>query len=171
MRYKPLPPLKELKEFLHYNPDTGTFTWIKKPSQATKVGQKAGHLHKGTGYIRIKFKDALYYANRLAYYMYHGVDPLENLVDHKNDPKSNNKIDNLRLANGSQNQMHRINLASDNTSGTTGVNWDKINKRWQVFISVNGKRKHIGSFINKEDAIKTRREAEIKYYGEFRGNV
>ena len=30
MRYKPLPPLEELKEFLDYNPDTGIFTWIKK---------------------------------------------------------------------------------------------------------------------------------------------
>ena len=26
MRYNPLPPLKELKEFFDYNPDTGIFT-------------------------------------------------------------------------------------------------------------------------------------------------
>ena len=170
MRYNPLPPLKELKEFFDYNPDTGIFTWMKSNNNAIKVGQKAG-TKTSRGYIQIRFKDHAYFAHRLAYYMYHGADPLENLVDHKHDPKSNNKIDNLRLANDSQNQMHRINLASNNTSGATGVDWVKISKKWRASIRVNKVYKHLGLFTNKEDAIKAREEAEIKYFGEFRGNV
>ena len=39
--------------------------------------------------------------------------------------------------------------------------------QWQVYISINKQRTHLGYFDNKEDAIKTRLKAEIKYYGEF----
>ena len=168
MRHRPLPPLEELKEFLDYNPDTGIFTWIKKPSKKIKVGQQAGKMHT-KGYIQITFRGFLYLAHRLAYYMYHGVDPLENLVDHEHNPKTNNKIDNLRLANNSQNQRHRVNLPSNNTSGAIGVCWDKRAKKWKGHIMINGKTKHLGYFINKEDAIKARKEADIKYIGEFKG--
>ena len=170
MRNKPLPPLEELKEFLDYNPETGIFTWIKKPNKTIRVGQVAGTM-SAKGYIVVTFKGIKYLANRLAYYMYHGVDPLEKMVDHKNDPKTNNKIDNLRLASNAQNQMNRVNLNRNNTSGVIGVYWDKANKKWRAIIMINGKTKHLGYFINKEEAIKVRKEAEIKYFGDFRGNV
>ena len=170
MKAKPLPPLKELKEFLDYNPDTGIFTWIKKPNRRVKVGQVAGTMNN-KGYIMISFRRSLYLAHRLAYYMYHGVDPLENLVDHENGGESNNKINNLRLANKSQNGTNHIKLRSDNTSGAIGVYWNKKLKKWVAWIVVNKVTKHLGLFTNKEDAIKARREAEIKYYGDFRGKV
>ena len=164
---RPLPPLEELKEFLDYNPDTGIFTWIKG-RQSIKVGQVAGKAN-GNGYLRIRFKGIKYFAHRLAYYMYHGIDPLEKLVDHIDGDKSNNKINNLRLASKSQNGRNRVNLPSNNTSGVIGVCWDKKAKKWKAYIMINGKTKHLGYFINKEDAIKARKEGEIKYYGEFRG--
>ena len=100
--------------------------------------------------------------------MYHGVDPLEKMVDHKDKPTSNNKIDNLRLATNPQNQMNRVNLPSNNTSGVIGVCWNKKAKKWEAQIRVNKVQKFLGYFINKEDAIKVRKEAEIKYYGNFR---
>jgi len=170
MKAKPLPPLEELKEFLDYNPDTGIFTWIKKPCRKINVGQQAGTINNN-GYIQITFRGFLYLAHRLAYYMYHGVDPLENLVDHEYGDRTNNKIKHLRLANNSQNSANHIKLRSDNTSGVIGVCWCKTRKKWVAFIKVNYKRKQLGYFINKEDAIKARREAEIKYFGDFRGNV
>jgi|TARA_R110002020_G_scaffold425568_1_gene635007 hypothetical protein len=169
MKHKPLPPLEELKEFLHYNPDTGVITWIKKPSNRVKVGQVAGVMNSGTYYIQIRFKGISYLAHRLAYYMHHGVDPLENLVDHKYGDRSNNRIKDLRLASNAQNCINRVNLNRNNTSGAIGLYWDKNAKKWRVQIMVNGKRKHLGYFINKEDAIKARKEAEIKYIGEFKG--
>ena len=164
---RPLPPLEELKEFLDYNSDTGIFTWKKQVAHTIKVGQKAG-AKQSKGYIQIKFKGHIYYAHRLAYYMYHGVDPLENLVDHKYGDGSNNKIKNLRLATNPQNCMNRVNLPSHNTSGVIGVHWDKRLKKWRAQITVNKVYKHLGLFTNKEDAIKVRKEAEIKYFGEFR---
>ena len=170
MKYNPLPPLEELKEFLDYNPDTGIFTWIKKPSYRVKVGQVAGTMNT-KGYLQIAFKGIRYFAHRLAYYMYHGVDPLENLVDHKYGDGSNNEIKNLRLANNSENGSNRVNLPSNNTSGVIGVVWNKQVKKWKAQIWVNKVYKYLGYFTNKEDAIKARKEAEIKYYGDFRGKV
>ena len=170
MKYRPMPPLEELKEFLDYNPDTGIFTWIKKLCKKIKVGQEAGSKHP-KGYISIQFKGQLYLSHRIAYYMYHGVDPLEKMVDHKHNPKTNNKIDNLRLANNAQNQMHRVNLNRNNTSGVIGVYWNKKAKKWYSKIYYHSSQKHLGYFINKEDAIKARREAEIKYFGDFRSKL
>ena len=99
--------------------------------------------------------------------MYHGIDPLENLVDHEYGNRKNNKIKYLRLASDSQNQMNHIKLRSDNTSGVTGVSWHKVKKKWQAMIKA-GKRIHLGDFTNKEDAIQARKEAEKKYHGRFR---
>lgn len=169
MKAKPLPPLEELKEFLDYNPDTGIFTWKKQISNL-KVGQVAG-VKQSKGYIQIRFKGGNYLAHRLAYYMYHGVDPLEKFIDHIDGDKTNNKIKNLRIANNSQNGTNRVSLAINNTSGVTGVVWNKRKKKWMARVTINRFQKHLGIFANKEDAIKSRREAEIKYYGDFRGKI
>ena len=168
MKYRPMPPLEELKEFLDYNPDTGIFIWKKQVAQNIKVGQEAGAMNSN-GYIQIRFKNSPYLAHRLAYYMYYGIHPLEKLVDHIDGDKTNNKIDNLRLATNSQNGMNRVSLAINNTSGATGVVWNKRRKKWTARITIDRFQKHLGIFANKEDAIKSRREAEIKYFGDFRG--
>ena len=172
MKYKRLPPLEELKEYLDYNPDTGIITW-KKAKQGIRVGQVGGAISSDNrkSRMQIYFNCTCYMLHRVAYYIYHGVDPLEKMVDHKHNPKTNNKIDNLRLANNSQNQMHRVNLNRNNTSGVIGVYWNKKAKKWYSKIYYHSSQKHLGYFINKEDAIKARREAEIKYFGDFRSKL
>ena len=169
MKINPLPPLEELKESLDYNPDTGIFTWKKQIANRIKVGEKAGSIDSDSGYCRIKFKNRLYLTHRIAYYMYHGIEPREKLIDHIDGDKINNKINNLRLATGSQNNMNRSMLGSNNTSGAIGVHWYKRERKWCARVTVDGVQKFLGYFINKEDAIKTRKEAAIKYHGEFRG--
>ena len=58
-------------------------------------------------------------------------------------------------------------LNRNNTSGITGVNWDKSVSRWKAHIGINNKYINLGSFIIKYDAIICRLQAEAKYYGEF----
>lgn len=77
-----------------------------------------------------------------------------------------NRKQNLRIATSSQNSMNRK-LQSNNKSGATGVNWDKTQNKWRVQIGINGKRKHLGMFDNFDDAVKARKEAEDKYFGEW----
>jgi hypothetical protein len=55
----------ELKEYLHYNPDTGVFTWKKSTSKRMKVGSVAGSHYSGT--IGIVINKKPYRANRLAW--------------------------------------------------------------------------------------------------------
>lgn len=165
---KPLPPLEELKEFLDYNPDTGVLTWKKQVRNSVKIGEEAGcrqHYKRDTR-IRISINSKLYLAHRLAYYMYHGIDPLNNDVDHEDRNSLNNKISNLRLATRTENCRNQK-ISKNNTSGVTGVHWHKLKKKWEASIRV-GKKKYLGCFTNKEDAIQARKEAEKKYFGKFR---
>jgi len=66
----------------------------------------------------------------------------------------------------SQNSMNQI-TKSNNMSGTKGVNWHKSKNKWRAFIGVKGKHIHLGLFENFDDAVKARKEAEKKYFGEF----
>ena len=86
------------------------------------------------------------------------------IIDHINRNILDNRIKNLRHATrtiNSFNQKKQIN----NTSGITGVNWSKEKKKWEVRINCRKKCIRLGRFKNKEDAIKVRKEAELKYYG------
>ena len=86
--------------------------------------------------------------------------------DHKDRNPFNNRKYNLRKATPTENARNKS-LSINNTSGVVGVGWDKDNKKWVAFIGMDYKTKKLGRYINKEDAIKARLEAEQKYYGEF----
>ena len=52
-----------------------------------------------------------------------------------------------------------------NTSGRTGVSFQRSTGKWKVEITKEGVVHFIGYFIDFEDACKARQEAEIKHYG------
>jgi hypothetical protein len=87
-------------------------------------------------------------------------------VDHRDGNGLRNVRSNLRLATTTQNQRNR-GLQRNNTTGVTGVYWHNQNSKWSVNIAINGKRKYLGSFNDFDEAVATRREAEVKYFGEF----
>ena len=91
------------------------------------------------------------------------------VVDHINRNRVDNRKSNLRICTNQQNSVN-VNVSRNNTSGTTGVNYDKRSSKWQAYININGERKHLGYYDSKEDAIAARRQAEIDYFGEFAPN-
>ena len=95
-----------------------------------------------------------------------GIDDSEILVDHIDRNPLNNRRSNLRLANKSTNAMN-CNTRVDNTSEIIGVSFRKDRDRWRSYITLNSKTRALGNFKNKDDAIKARLEAEVKYFGEF----
>lgn len=88
-------------------------------------------------------------------------------VDHIYHNKVDNRKSQLRIVNRSQNSMN-TKIKTSNKSGITGVCWDKSREKWIVNIKINYKLINLGRYSNKEDAIKARKEAEIKYFGEYR---
>lgn len=96
-------------------------------------------------------------------------------VDHKRHPprrehKVDNRKSNLRIVTHADNAKNHI-IQINNTSGVSGVHFSKRDNKWIARISVNGSRIYLGSFDNKDDAIQARKEAEIKYFGEYRYDV
>jgi hypothetical protein len=88
------------------------------------------------------------------------------IIDHINRNPEDNRKENLRFCDYSQNGQNH-NMQESNTSGVIGISWHiRINK-YSAFIMIDKKLKHLGYFENKEDAIKTRLQAEFQYYGDF----
>ncbi len=103
---KQTPPVSLLNEYLHYDEFNGQFTWIKYAGPRAQVGSPAGHVHH-TGYIRIKFKGAVYAASRLAYKVMMHEEAGESM-DHINNVKTDNRWVNLRSVSQGENQLNRI---------------------------------------------------------------
>jgi phage terminase large subunit-like protein len=70
---------------------------------------------------------------------------------------------NLRLVSASQNQQNRV-LSKNNSSGHKGVSWDKSRGKWAASIYHASKCKHLGRFVNIEDAIAAYKVAAAKYH-------
>ena len=98
--------------------------------------------------------------------LFHNIVMGDKSIDHKNHKKYDNRKSNLRKVSASQNQMN-ASKRSDNTSGITGVSWSKTKEKWIAYIIMNGIYEYLGSFCNKEDAIKARKRAEEKRFGEY----
>jgi len=99
------------------------------------------------------------------------LQPIDGFViDHINRDKSDNRIMNLRYATRAENGWN-INVGKNNRSGTTGVFWYEKRGKWQVYIKVLGKRKHLGYFNDYNDAVDARKQAEMKYYREFAPDI
>ena len=86
--------------------------------------------------------------------------------DHINRNPLDNRKSNLRIATHSENMKNRKKF-KNNTSGITGVYFNKNKSKWEAHISNNGKVTYLGSFNNKDEAINARLSAELEYYGEF----
>lgn len=87
-------------------------------------------------------------------------------VDHRDMNTLNNQKDNLRLATRSENGMNRKSYSGSH-SKYKGVGWAAHAKKWTASIKHDQKRKHLGYFVNEEDAAKAYNDAALKYFGEF----
>lgn len=144
----------ELKECLHYNPETGVFTWINS-RRKDKNGKVAGCVDKG--YIIIGINKKLYRAHRLAFLYMTGSIPRE--VDHINGKRGDNSWKNLRSVEPGENQRN-LGLSDRNKTGVTGVQYQADKSRWAATINNNV---CLGYFKTKDEAVKARKKAEKEY--------
>lgn len=90
-------------------------------------------------------------------------------IDHFNRNKLDNRKSNLRPITHKQNMLNRS-IAVNNTSGVTGVSFNKSHNKWYANISENGNRHSLGYFDNFDDAVAARKAAEEKYFGGYNYN-
>lgn len=152
---------ERLKELFKYDPITGLFT--RKSN-----GRVATSMH--SGYVRIGIDYEDYHAHQLAYLYIEGELP-NGIIDHINHCKSDNRWCNLRVVTHQEN-CKNMSLYKTNTSGAIGVYFHKRDKQWIACIYVDSKKKHLGCFKNKGDAISARVQASETYcYHKNHGKV
>lgn len=150
-----------LKEFLHYDPETGEFTWIKG-RRGTSAGRKAGCLAP-TGYLKIRVDQELCQAHRLAWLWMTGEWP-QSTIDHRDGNPSNNRWNNLRAATRAENSAN-CKRPVTNKTGFKGVHIHQ--GRYRARLSVNNKTVSIGMFSTAEAAHEAYKKAALRQYGEF----
>ncbi len=155
-----------VREALDYDPETGNFTWREPLSSRAKVGQRAGR-KDGRGYIRIGLDGFYYNGHRLAWLYVYGEWP-DGGLDHRNRDKTDNRIENLRLATKSQNMANSY-RRKDNASGFKGIYFqkDKRKRPWLAQIRKDGKKFHLGYFPTPEEGHAAYAAAARRLFGEF----
>jgi hypothetical protein len=152
----------ELKRLLHYDPETGLFTWLVNCGPR-KVGDNAGSIK--IGYISIRIKKHDYLAHRLAWLYMTGKMPSK-YIDHINGKRDDNRFVNLREAEPSENSCN-AKTYSHNKSGVKGVSYHKKRKEYHATICKKGKKHFVGWFKSLDEARVAIQAARKNIHGEF----
>ena len=155
---------QQLNELFDYK--DGQLIWKISTAKCIKIGDIAGSICKTNGYRVIRINKILYKAHRLIWIYFNGDIDTALQIDHINQIRSDNRIENLRLATRSQNGSNRP-KQKDNTSGYKGVSWSKQHKKWVAQIIKNKKLIYLGLFATPEVASQAYNAAATKLQGEF----
>ena len=142
---------EELAQVLKY--ENGKVYWKVKVAKKIIPGQEAGS-PEGKGYIGIRYKKKLYKAHRVVWCLCKGEwPPADKEIDHINQNKTDNRIENLRVVcrkTNAQNQTHK--------------GYRKVGKRYHARIKTDCKEIHLGSFATAEEAANAYNEAKAIYH-------
>lgn len=144
---------ERLKELLHYDPATGIFTWRRAFRGGVRADGVAGTLIKNKArtqtYRRIYVEGRRRMAHALAWLYVYGEEAA--ILDHIDRDGLNNRIDNLRICDKSQNGANSGKKRS-NTSGYKGVTWSRNRGKWVAQLTVRRKQICIGYFDDPVEA-------------------
>lgn len=154
-----------INEWLSYDKATGRFHWKKSPNNNVKESSMAGCIDCKDGYVLIRLKNRLFRAHRIVWELFNGPIPEKKEIDHINGIRSDNRIENLRLVNRSENNQNRKRARSDSKTGRIGVGYHKSSGLYLARIRLNGTSQTIGYFKDIEDAsnayLKRKREIHL----------
>ncbi len=127
-----------------YDQETGLFY---NKANGKNIGTKDKR-----GYCRIWINGKPRLAHRIALLIVTGKMPL--ITDHINGDRSDNRFVNLRSTSARENSGNqKIHRAGKTPWFCYDSDPRRINKRWRARIAVNGKRKHLGWFATKKQAL------------------
>ena len=162
----------ELTKLITYNPDTGLLVWLPRVPAMFK-NESSTHCtrwnKRWSGYAALNClnqnggRQGLifarnYLAHRVCWALYYAHWPT-GVIDHENGDPSDNRLLNLRDVTSLENAQN-MKRQIRNTSGVTGVCFNKHAKKWSSEILSNGVRTHLGYFDTFEGAVVARKQAE-----------
>ena len=122
-----------------FNYKDGKLFWKVNP------GPWKGYKGKQAGYDDeyrcVKYKGKKYKTHRIIYMMYHGAIPEGLQIDHLNQNKFDNRIENLRATTHGENQRNR--------DAFKGWTLRKDTKKWRARIMLDGTNVAIGNFTTE----------------------
>ena len=126
-----------------------------------EIGDKVGSINS-RGYYNVVLNYTIYSLHRLIWIWHYGNIPKDKVIDHIDRDKTNNKIENLRLATVGENAVNQ-NVRATNKLGILGVCYHKRSKQYRATL-----KKPDGFYLNKgfknlEDAVAQRKEW-VKFY-------
>jgi uncharacterized protein YqkB len=140
--------------------DNGRLRW-KESKGNRQAWSRAGYTD-ANGYVRVSIQGKKYMEHRLIWFWHYGVMPKE--LDHINQIKSDNRIENLREVTKQQNQWN-TSVRSCSKSGIKNVHWNKKDQRWRVQLRVDGKPKYFGEYKDIDYAVFVADAMRHKYRG------
>lgn len=145
----------QVKEIFHYDPETGCLYF------KTKIGLRLAGSVGSRGRVYVSVSGVRYHAHHLVWLYFYGELPA-NVIDHIDHNPTNNRIENLRDVRQKMN-MRNCKMYSTNTTGVTGVHWNKLREIWTSSITVDREALYLGSFDSLLDAACARKAAEIEH--------
>ena len=167
MANKPIPTPDELRQLLTYDPDTGVLIWKARPGKTAWnkrwAGRAALEYVDSVGYKTGKVASKEIRAHRVIWALFHGAWP-DQVVDHINGDKTDNRISNLRVVSQAQNAMNRS--AAGGASRYKGVSYSRSGP-WCAIIQKDRKKKFLGRFKTEEEAARAYDIAARAEFGEY----
>lgn len=141
------PTAEEVARVLRYDRSAGDLIWRHRNGAGARndlAGTVAGTPHKD-GYLAVQIGKRKYLAHRVVWLLLKGEWP-SRFLDHRDGVRTNNLIDNLRLATKTLNaENQRI-----ETRGSLGVDFVKRTGKWRARITVKGVVRSLGSFSSQD---------------------
>lgn len=131
--------------------------WWKEPKGGRVISKPAG-CKRPDGYVIVCIDYKMYMAHRVIFEMHYGKIPNVISIDHIDRDKSNNRIENLRLATKQENGRN---------NSARGFCWIKRENSFTAYITIDGKKKHLGYYDNALDARASYLRSRRKHFGEF----
>lgn len=120
---------------------------------------------KGTQrYVRVRVCGVVQRLHRMVFLYHKGYLP--KIIDHIDNDRTNNRIENLREATQEQNCLNRV-MHKNNRSGYKNVFWHLAMNKWSVQITIDRKRHVFGYYDDVELAGLVADMAREKYHGNF----
>lgn len=173
-----LPTPEALRAILSYDAVSGRLSWRARDAEtlakhglpiparldrwnARYAGTEAAQADDGHGYRTLCIGGRLHKAQRVVWAMHHGNWPT-GIIRFIGADRYGLRISNLREP-APRPIRRKGDKLKNNRSGVTGVHWHRSKRNWRARIQVDGKSIALGEYVRFEDAVRARREGELRY--------